>query len=152
MGTNSKREQVEIGLVRYDTFDYKKLSTSPLIMTSESPVLHMAAVIPAPEFRDKFVIVEKCWTNREVLFDNFGCQDSEFGYVYTNGAPDASPRFSLRIPNWTIEFMCDVIYCETECEVTCGNKKKKRFGRDAEKDDGSDLSTTPQPQFQDLEV
>ena len=128
----------------------------------------MAAVIPAPEFRDKFVIVEKCWTNREVLFDNFGCQDSEFGYVYTNGAPDASPRFSLRIPNWTIEFMCDVIYCETgnyyicsmtnysilylECEVTCGSKKKKRFGRDAEKDDGSDLSTTPQPQFQDLEV
>jgi len=73
----------------------------------------MAAVIPAPEFRDKFVLIEKCWTNREVLFEDFGCGNSEFGYVYSNGAPDASPRFSIRIPNWTIEFMCDVVYCET---------------------------------------
>ena len=34
-------------------------------------------------------------------------------YVYANGEPNHSPRFSLRIPDWSVEFKCDVIYCES---------------------------------------
>ena len=34
-------------------------------------------------------------------------------YVYANGEPNHSPRFSLRVPDWSVEFKCDVIYCES---------------------------------------
>lgn len=73
----------------------------------------MAALIPGADYRDRYVLVEKCWTaGDKVLLDEFGCVNSENSFVYANGAPDNSPRFSLRLPDWSVEFMCTVVYCE----------------------------------------
>lgn len=147
--TNSRNEKVELGLVRYESTDYKKLSSTPLKISRDDPIVHMAAIMPNAENRDKFILIEKCWTDQQVLLQDFGCSKSELSYVYANGEPNHSPRFSLRVPDWSVEFKCDVIYCETDCEVTCGNKKRKRFSREAENSESSDgdLSTTPQPEI-----
>lgn len=123
----------------------------------------MAAVIPDADYRDRYVLVEKCWTaGNQVLLEDFGCVGSENSFVYANGAPDNSPRFSLRLPNWSVEFMCTVVYCENgkwfraniparvrnltnvskDCEISCGGAAKKRYGRQADDLSTADLSTT----------
>lgn len=136
--TSNGDEHVEIGLVRYEAHDYKTLAKEPLVISGNSPIVHMAAVIPEASHRDRYVLVEKCWTaGDKILLDEFGCVASENSFVYANGAPDNSPRFSLRLPDWSVEFMCTVVYCENDCEVSCGGAAKKRYGRQAD-----DLSTT----------
>ena len=137
--TQNPGENVEIGLVRYESPDYKKLTKNPLEISGDNPVVHMAALIPDPAYRDRFVILEKCWTENQVLLDDFGCDNNESSFVYVNGAPNKSPRFSLRLPNWVVEFKCSVIYCEKDCELSC-SAKRSRYGRAAGTDD---LSTTP---------
>ena len=84
-----------------------------MVISGNSPIVHMAAVIPEASHRDRYVLVEKCWTaGDKILLDEFGCVASENSFVYANGAPDNSPRFSLRLPDWSVEFMCTVVYCE----------------------------------------
>ena len=84
-----------------------------MVVSGNSPIVHMAALIPEASHRDRYVLVEKCWTaGDKILLDEFGCVASENSFVYANGAPDNSPRFSLRLPDWSVEFMCTVVYCE----------------------------------------
>merc|ERR1712050_186489 len=57
------------------------------------------------------------------LLTDFGCYQSDNSYVYANG-DSASARFSLKVPNWVVEFRCELAVCDwgDDCGVKCGTK------------------------------
>ncbi|CAG5108379.1 Oidioi.mRNA.OKI2018_I69.chr1.g3767.t1.cds [Oikopleura dioica] len=130
---------VPVGLVRYDSNSFQEQSRNALEL-SRGEILHLAALAPDEIDRSIRVLVKSCETAKGVsLLSDFGCNsEEETSYVYTNGDSPAA-RFSLAVPEWTVDVRCSVILCDKgdECEVKCG-KGKSRIRRTPE---GDDLTT-----------
>ena len=69
-------------------FEYKSniitVKSTPLTISRDEPIVHMAAIMPNAENRDKFILIEKCWTDQQVLLQDFGCSKSELRKVITS--------------------------------------------------------------------
>ena len=62
-------------------FRIKTVKSTPLTISRDEPIVHMAAIMPNAENRDKFILIEKCWTDQQVLLQDFGCSKSELRKV-----------------------------------------------------------------------
>jgi len=134
---------VPVGLVRYETNSFETTSRNSFEL-SRGDVVHLAALAPDEIDRSIRVLVKSCETAKGVsLLSDFGCNSEETtSYVYANGNSPAA-RFSLDIPEWTVDVRCNVILCDKgdECEVKCG-KGKSRIRRN-EADEAEQTTEAP---------
>ena len=65
----------------YILIDTLTEKSTPLTISRDEPIVHMAAIMPNAENRDKFILIEKCWTDQQVLLQDFGCSKSELRKV-----------------------------------------------------------------------
>ena len=67
--------------LQFESFRIKTVKSTPLTISRDEPIVHMAAIMPNAENRDKFILIEKCWTDQQVLLQDFGCSKSELRKV-----------------------------------------------------------------------
>ena len=74
-------------LFEYITYSHKiTVKSTPLTISRDEPIVHMAAIMPNAENRDKFILIEKCWTDQQVLLQDFGCSKSELRKVISKNS------------------------------------------------------------------
>jgi len=137
-----RQKVVEVGLTRFDANDFQKV-TENAYDVEVGDVLHMAAVTPDEIDRDIRILVKSCSANGIQLITDFGCSKSDSGYVYSNGDASSS-RFSIRIPDWVMDFRCQVALCDwgDDCTIKCG-KRGPRLRRDAELENAAGTTESP---------
>lgn len=134
-----RQKIVSVGLSRFESNDFKNVMDNGLDV-EHGELFHMAAVTPDEIDRDVRILVKSCEANGVELLADFGCHKSDMSYVYSNG-DSASARFTVRIPDWVVDFRCKIALCDwgEDCTVKCG-KMGPRLRRDIDGESQEDIT------------